>query len=44
MHVVVVVQRVKEIGHFLAGRLAELSEVLGEVPDLGGDDCPSSTL
>lgn len=35
MDVVMVVQRVKEIGHFLVGRLAELGEVLGEVADLG---------
>ena len=45
MHVVVVVERVEEVGDFLARGVARvLGEVLGEVADFGGDDVPAGGL
>src|ERR1700690_395920 len=44
MHIVVVVQRVKEVGHLLARGVAQLGEVLGQVADFGRDDRPAGAL
>ena len=40
MDVVVVIEGVEKVGHFLASALGKLREILGHITHLGGDDCP----
>jgi predicted Rossmann fold flavoprotein len=42
MDVVVIVQRVQKIGHFLAVGVADFREVFREITDFGGDNVPAA--
>ena len=44
MHVIVIVQRIEKIGHFLPRGSGDFGEALGNIPDFRGDDVPAGAF